>query len=252
VDRPALMNYMQYRSKAFDQERVGAALNRMDRETRQRLIDDYVREEALYREASALELERNDYIIKRRLIQKVEFITKGFVSAASEMTNEDVEAYFEAHRSEYYIEPSITFTHVFFNSEKRSDEETFALAEDGITDLLRQKVAFSDAVKYGDRFLYHVNYVERVPEFVASHFSAKMSEQLFSAETPVGQWSGPFESPYGHHLVLISNRQEGRDATLKEISDRVRSDTAQYILKKKSEEAIQLVVDQYTVKVEIK
>jgi len=40
------------------------------------LIDDYVREEVLYREAIAIGLDRNDDIVRRRLIQKMEFLTQ--------------------------------------------------------------------------------------------------------------------------------------------------------------------------------
>ena len=42
-----------------------------------RLIADYVREEALHREAKALGMDQNDYIIKRRMIHSTEFITDG-------------------------------------------------------------------------------------------------------------------------------------------------------------------------------
>jgi len=41
----------------------------------QGLIDDYVREEVLSREAIALGLDRNDDIVRRRLIDKMEFLS---------------------------------------------------------------------------------------------------------------------------------------------------------------------------------
>ena len=39
------------------------------------MIDDFVREEVYYREALALGLDRNDTVIRRRLQQKMEFLT---------------------------------------------------------------------------------------------------------------------------------------------------------------------------------
>ena len=74
----------------------------------ERLVDDYVREDALHREAIALGVDKNDYIIKRRMIQSIEFITDGFVTAAVEISDDDVEAYLEANRDDYYIEPYVT------------------------------------------------------------------------------------------------------------------------------------------------
>jgi hypothetical protein len=46
------------------------------------LIDDYVREEVLYREAVALGLDRDDTIVRRRLRQKLEFLTEETAEAA--------------------------------------------------------------------------------------------------------------------------------------------------------------------------
>src|SRR4029450_8049258 len=40
------------------------------------LIDDYIREEVLYREAVAMGLDRDDTIVRRRLRQKLEFLAE--------------------------------------------------------------------------------------------------------------------------------------------------------------------------------
>jgi hypothetical protein len=39
-----------------------------------RLVADYVREEVLYREALALGLDRDDLVVRRRLVQKMEML----------------------------------------------------------------------------------------------------------------------------------------------------------------------------------
>ena len=43
----------------------------------QSLVDDYVREEVLVREAIAMGLDRDDDIVRRRLVQKMEFLAQG-------------------------------------------------------------------------------------------------------------------------------------------------------------------------------
>ncbi len=45
----------------------------------QGLIDDYVTEEVLYREALALGLDRDDLVVRRRMRQKMEFLYDGLV-----------------------------------------------------------------------------------------------------------------------------------------------------------------------------
>ena len=100
VDRDALLTFVQYRSRAFEPQMAAARLDGMSEAELDRMIKDYVREEALHREALALGMDKNDYVIKRRMIQSIEFITDGFVTAAVEVADEDVETYFEANRED--------------------------------------------------------------------------------------------------------------------------------------------------------
>jgi peptidyl-prolyl cis-trans isomerase C len=50
----------------------------------QSLIDEYVREEVLYREAIAMGLDRDDGIVRRRLAQKMEFLGQPGLAAGTE------------------------------------------------------------------------------------------------------------------------------------------------------------------------
>ncbi|MCH8962168.1 MAG: hypothetical protein IH820_12820 [Bacteroidetes bacterium] len=127
VDRDALLTFVQYRSRAFQPQAAAARLDGMSEEELERLIADYVREEALHREAKALGVDKNDYIIKRRMIQSIEFITDGFVTAAVDVTDDDIADHYEANREDYYISPFVTFTHVFFDGERHSRDEALAL-----------------------------------------------------------------------------------------------------------------------------
>src|SRR5210317_1837730 len=116
VDRSTLLTFVQFRARAFEPGAAAAYLDKLQGEELERLIDDYVREEALHRQAIALGVDENDYVIKRRMIQSVEFITNGFVTAALDLEDDDVRAYFEANIDDYYINPFVTFTHVFYGS----------------------------------------------------------------------------------------------------------------------------------------
>jgi hypothetical protein len=174
VDEDALLTFVQYRIKAFNPELARKKLDSLSDEELARLIDDYVREEVLHREALALGLAEDDYVIRRRLVQKLEFITEGFAEASVAPDEASLQRYFDAHKSDYYVDPFVTFTHVFFETEDRPRAEVRAEAEKMLVELNRRSTPFSDAPKHGDRFLYHVNYVERTPEYVASHFGPPM------------------------------------------------------------------------------
>ncbi len=249
VDQDALLTFIQYRIKAFNPDLAAKKLGSLSGEELQRLIDDYVREEVLHREALALGLDDDDYVIRRRLVQKLEFITEGFAEAGADMDEAAVQRYFDANKADYYVDPYVTFTHVFFQTEDRPREQARTLAEEELQKLNRSSVPFSEAPQHGDRFLYHVNYVERTPDYVGSHFGPAMARALFELEPNEFVWRGPFDSAYGVHLVLLTTNEPGREPELAEIEGRVREDARRARIREETEAAIADVVDAYDVRV---
>jgi hypothetical protein len=248
VDRNTLLTFVQFRARAFEPGAAAAYLDKLKGDDLERLINDYVREEALHRQAVALGVDENDYVIKRRMIQSIEFITNGFVTAALNLDDEAIEAYFESNIEDYYIAPYVTYTHVFFEKDERGADAALALAEAKLAELNAAKVAFAEAPGHGDRFPYFLNYVERDPEFVASHFGPRMAEEIFALEPDAASWRGPLESPYGYHLVLLTRKVEGRYPDLEEVRERVRSDAEQAEIDTMQDKAIQAIVDTYEVR----
>jgi hypothetical protein len=248
VDRDALLTFVQYRSRAFQPQAAAERLDGMSEDELERLISDYIREEALHREAKALGVDKNDYVIKRRMIQSIEFITDGFVTAAVDVSDDDIAARYETNREDYYISPFVTFTHVFFDGERRGRDETLALATAKLEELNGQQVPFSNAPGHGDRFPYFVNYVERDPQFVASHFGLPMAEEVFRLKSSDSTWHGPFNSQYGMHLVLLTRKAEGRYPELAEIEAVVRDDAERDAIAALKDVAIQAIVDTYEVR----
>ncbi len=247
VNRDTLLTFVQFRTRAFDPAIAAERLDAMSEAELQLMIDDYVREEALYREALALGMDKNDYIIKRRMIQSIEFITSGFVTAAIDLSDQDLRDYYEENRDDYYIDPFVTFTHVFFNSDERSRDEATAMAASKLDELNNSNVPFSEATRHGERFPYFVNYVERTPSFLASHFGAQMTEQVLTLEPDDTTWHGPFQSPYGSHLVLLVNRQEGRFPSFEEVEASVRQDAERAATEELNNEAISAIVGTYEI-----
>lgn len=251
VGEDALLEFMQFRSRAFDPEVFRRRLAEMPPKKRQELIDDFVREEVLYREAEAMGLGENDYIIRRRLVQKLEFITESLSRKAAELTDEQVRAYFENNREDYVIEPHVTFTHVFFDAERHGEATARNLAEAKLELLNRQSVPFDEAIRHGDRFPFHLNYVDRTHDFVVSHFGETMARNIFEAEVSDRRWQGPWISPYGAHLVMITRRTEGRPATLEEIGDRVRQDAEIHRKDEMMRRTVDEMVARYDVRVDL-
>ena len=93
VDDQVLAQFMQQQAKTFKPDQALSALTALSGDDRQRLIDDYVRGEVLYREALALDLDRNDSIIRRRLMQKMDYLAQGFYDEVAPLNEEDLKRF---------------------------------------------------------------------------------------------------------------------------------------------------------------
>ena len=247
IDREALLTFLQYQSVAFDREQFELFLDDMSPRETQDLIEEAAREEILYREAVALELDRDDYIIRSRLVQKLRYLSEGFARDDLALSEDELRTYFETNRSTYDFDPHITFTHVFFNAERRGREEALRLAEEKLPELNETGVPFDEASTHGDRFPYFVNYVERPPQLIASHLGGDVAETLFQLPPDENLWHGAFESRFGFHLVLITNQEPERAPSFAEVRDRVAADAQAARAREQTEAAIQDIMAQYEV-----
>ena len=245
VDRQALLAFIQYRSKAFEPQLAASILDRMSRDERKRLIDDYIREEAFYREALKLGLDADDYVMRQRMVQKLEFV--GDAVAVSPVPEpDDIAAYYAAHRQDYYQSPELTFAHVFISMKSRTRELALHEAHALLNTLNDDNAGFNDATRYGERFLFHTNYVGRTYEDVSADFGVEAADLIFSGDTPVAKWFGPVETVYGAHLIFISKRTPGRFPSLDEIKPVVVEDYKREVQRQQRDALTDAVIQRYS------
>ena len=91
------------------------------------LVDAHIKEEVYYREAVKVGLDRDDTVIRRRMQQKMEFLTEPSEDALA-ATDADLEAFLAAHRAEFHVAPKLAFEQIFINPQ-RSEEPVAARAE---------------------------------------------------------------------------------------------------------------------------
>ncbi len=182
----------------------------------ERLIQDRVKEEVYSREAMALGLDQDDTIIRRRLRQKMEFLSDD-VAAQAEPSDAELSAYLQEHRDSFRIERRFTFRQVYLSPERRGE----SLAQDTAQVLaqLRKAGDEADISQLGDPFLLERAF-DAVPEGeVAKLFGDKFAVRL--AELTPGSWQGPVESGYGVHLVFVGDRTDGGVPALRDVRDAV-------------------------------
>ena len=207
------------------------------------LIRDYIREEVYAREAIALGLDKDDVVIRRRLRQKLEFVSED-VLAPPEPTDDQLRAYLTSHPDAFRVEARFTFRHIFLNGEHRGEE----LARDAARLLAQLRLPGTDPDTLGDPFLLDRRF-EVVPAgVVAEQFGEQFAATL--AELPTGQWVGPIASAYGSHLVFVAQRTGGRVLALEEVGDAVRREWVNAQRAESSEKFYQGLLKSYSVTIE--
>ena len=179
-------------------------------------IEDYLKEEVLYREALAMGLDKDDTLIRRRLRQKLEFIAEDMANAI-EPTDQQLQQYLDDNPDSYHVERSATFSHVFLSRERRGDSLDGDAAE--LLAKLQATDGFVNPAQFGDPSLLP-HYQESLHESeIANLFGRGFGGKLLAVDT--GLWVGPIESAYGLHLVWLHEKTEGRMPTLHEVREAV-------------------------------
>jgi hypothetical protein len=132
---------------------------------------------------------------------------------ALKATDAELEAYLAANRSDFRVEPRIAFQQIFINPEK-SEESPAARAEKILSEITGTP-SDSDIRSYGDPTLLPHAMPLIAASLVDRNFGEGFGRQL--AQLPVNIWSGPVRSPFGLHLVRITERSDGYDPPLTEV-----------------------------------
>jgi hypothetical protein len=206
------------------------------------LVEDYVRSEVYYREGKALELDRDDIVIRRRIRQKMEFFAEDM--AAVEPTDSELETYLAAHLSSFRTEPSVSFRHVFLSSARG---EALDADASKIAHALGQKEETGETA-LGDGFLLGSEFNGRQRSEVVNDFGEGFAEKLFSVDK--GSWQGPLVSPFGLHFVFVSERSDGGLPKLATVREAVARDWANERRIKKLDEFYRALRDRYEIVVE--
>jgi hypothetical protein len=180
------------------------------------LFDDYIREEVLYREALAMGLDKDDTIVRRRMRQKLEFLTEE-ASTTVLPTDRDLQSWLDQHPDKFRVESAIAFSQVYFNTSRRGESASVAAAK-AYARLNRAGKNIAPEELGDPTMLPHELPPSRVDE-VASVFGKEFAQQI--AQLEPGHWVGPVQSSYGWHLVYVSERTEGRSRPLSEVREGV-------------------------------
>jgi hypothetical protein len=153
------------------------------KEERQEMLEGEIYAEVMSREAVKLGLDKEDGIIRRRLVQKMTFVSAN-LSALLEPSEVELKAYLKAHQEAFMSERQISF-------------------------ILKNRVILEKS---------HSNMSEWE---VSRSYGRAFAEKLFTL--PVGVWSRDISMAYGKVDVLVSDKKEAKSLPFSVLKSRLKS-----------------------------
>jgi hypothetical protein len=172
------------------------------------LVDRFVREEVLVREALALGLDRGDAVVRQRLAQKMTFLLESAVESIVP-TEAELSAHLAAHPDRFRRSGLVAFEQV-----PVGDGPTRAVLADLRAGVLPSRIGGPSLLP------------AQVPPSPRSVVDGTFGTGFYAAVAalPEGEWAGPVESGYGRHLVRLREAVPARVPALDEIREAVTRD----------------------------
>lgn len=206
LTRAGLITFIERRSQIFQPLFAAAKLDAMSADELAALKAEYIEEEAMFRAATQLGLDIQDYVIRRRMVQKMDYAATGETTDLA-LSEEALKAYYTANQSRYRTPARLSFKHVFFSTIEDAELN-----------------AFGTPSSVGERFAYGTTFDNIAQQDVADIFGADFSAALMAPSAALGRWLGPIASRSGFHLVKLRQRTPATTADFAAVRQQVEID----------------------------
>ena len=200
------------------------------------LIEQYLREEILYREALRLGLDQDDPVLRRRLSQKMDELA-GARAETAPVSSELLAKWLARHPARFARDTALSFDQLWFADEGAANDALAQLANGADWSELGEEISLPSAQDQADVTV------------ISSRFGAAFSEQVAALDAD-GEWNGPVASGFGWHLVRLRHKQVGEVPPLAEIRSDVENDWRSRTIADRKQQAFELLSDAYSIDIE--
>lgn len=204
------------------------------------LVHAHVEHEVKYREALTMDLDDGDSIVIRRMTQKFDFL---FGSAAGDAIPDEsvLRDWYFANIDAFTSPATIDFQHVWFSPDRRGS----SVQDDAVAALA--KLQSGEGVK-GDPFPFQQDFGNATGPEVRNVLGPEFRDAVFKA--PVDQWSGPYATGLGYHLVMVTNRTEMKSLPFDDVREAVLQDWREFESARILEEMVATLKAEYAVEID--
>ena len=206
------------------------------------LKKEFIQREVLVREAKRLGLDKIDSIISARLAQLGQQALVGEIIEFEDIELSEINDFFETNKSQYIEPETISFSHIFFDTEEGAKSYLLKLQKESDVEKLKRLINIGGIV-----FPYQKNYSKKPFPFVVGHFGEIGATNLFSLQKDIKNWQGPIRSSLGYHLVNVFNRAPMKQMALEDILSTVKRDYYDQLRKKDSKNIISNKILEYEI-----
>lgn len=176
------------------------------------LITGHVEDEVLLREAYKRGFDKNDYRVRKRILN---IMRSSLSEVVPEPSNGQLRAFYDAQKDRYRAPPSRSFEQVYFsftNKAMPADSSAFIAKLNNTQDVS----TLGEFTTQGTRVL------RSSFEQTARRFGKPFTERVFSL--PLNTWHGPLESYQGIHYVRVFATHEAEVAPFEQLESYLRQD----------------------------
>lgn len=199
-------------------------------------IENFVREEVLYREALRLGLDQDDAIVRRRLANKMDMAASARAEAA-QPNEETLQAWFEDNRGQYNSASLSNFEQLYFDNRSNAEAALPALQNGG------------DAISLGEAISLPRSLESASAKEVTDFFGADFAASLSTLE-PDEDWQGPIRSGFGWHVVKLRERSGDQQSAFEDVREQVENDWRSATIAARKDKAYQILRDAYRIEID--
>lgn len=203
------------------------------------LIENHIHEEVMYREALAMQLDKNDAQVRNRLKMKLEYLLEDI--ASPEISDSMLHTFLNENKEHYRTDVVVTFEQIFINPEKHKNPTNVAIVQ------LSAVLQGTEAAVLGDTTLLNKYYKNVTESTLNGYLGKDFTQQLL--QQPLQIWSGPIKSEFGLHLVKISQLHPAQTPSVEQIRSVLIRDFDNQRKRQNKQNIYQVLRDKYNISI---
>ncbi|MEP0189034.1 MAG: peptidylprolyl isomerase [Erythrobacter sp.] len=199
-------------------------------------IERFVREEVLYREALRLGLDKDDTVVRRRLVTKMD-LSASAAAEAAEPDDATLKAFYDANKARYAAAGKVSFDQLYFADQAQAQYALSSLGKQPDWQGAGQAISLPATLKTVSQ------------REVATRFGEGFADALWALKAG-NEWQGPVLSGFGWHLVRLRGREAGDAPAFEQARKQVENDWRSEQISTRKARAYAILREEYRVEIE--